>query len=64
MCKESHLQETKQKHLQESSGWIKKQHAVSLKEAALHSSTIATMAAAGETRTAFLHMWHGSWVLF
>lgn len=41
-----------------------KQHPVTWKEAPLRSSATATVAPAGETRTAFIHVWHGSWVLF
>lgn len=43
---------------------MKKKYPVTWKGATLHSSATATMAAADETRTALIHMWHGSWVLF
>lgn len=54
---------TVRKRLRESTGWTKKQHPVAWKEAALHSSATATVAAAGEIGTAPIHVWHGSWAL-
>lgn len=46
--------ELKTEHFPESTSWMKKQHPAGWQEAALHSSAPATMAAAGETRTALI----------